>query len=416
MTPRLFVLALVAAASAASAQPFTTLSQDSPVAVSDLQRLAAGGAVAALPTLDSPFLSNPAHVADTRLFSLNVVGVTAGAGGNVREAYDFYDQELGPAIEEGLDDIRRDDPERLEALYLEALRVGSTQKTADLAVFAPSLRVGAGPVAFGVGVFGGSVTRAKMIDAGAGVPYVDLYGQADLAVPAVVGVDLSRTPAGLALPFDLSLGARATYLQRRITAKGEAVDALDPDGEKLYLLRGETVRFAAGLLARNVVVPGLDVGAEVSSVGGNVEYALDRSWAISGSEGTADDMAEVAALQARFSERPAEPVVRVGGAYRLPTALIPGLSNAGVAVDYTSASTSEFDQSFQAGLRGGARATLAGLLELRAGVSQGMPSAGAALVTRFARLEYATYGVEDGRLLGQLRRRNHVVQLRLGWF
>ena len=36
--------------------------------------------------------------------------------------------------------------------------------------------------------------------------------------------------------------------------------------------------------------------------------------------------------------------------------------------------------------------------------------------TRVARLEYATYGVEDGRLLGQARRRNHVVQLRLGWF
>ncbi len=417
MPTRLLQLAaLIAFPAVALAQPFSTLSQDSPVAVADLGRLASGGAVAAMPTLDSPFLSNPAHITGTSGVRLNVLGVTAGAGGNLRESYDFYDQQLGPAIEEGLDEIRRNDPERLEALYDEALRIGSSQKTANVALFAPSLRASAGPVAFGVGVFGGSVTRAKMIDGGAGVPYVDLYGQADLAVPAVVGVDLSQTPAGLALPFDLSLGARATFLQRRITAKGETVDALDPDAEKLYLLKGETLRLGVGALARNVAVPGLDVGLEVSSVGGNVEYDLDTSWAISGSEGTPDDLAEVAALQARFGERPAEPVVRVGAAYRLPTVLVPGLSDVAVSLDHTSASTSEFDQSFQAGLRAGARATLGGVLELRAGVSQGMPSAGVALASRVVRLEYATFGVEDGRLLGQLRRREHVVQLRLGWF
>ncbi len=413
---RLAALAAVVAAPAAVAQPFTSLAQDSPVVVPDLGRLASGGAVAALPTLDSPFLSNPAHIADATGLSFNVLGLTAGAGGNVRESYDFYDQELGPAIEEGLDEIRQNDPERLQALYDEALRIGSSQKTASLAVLAPSLRASAGPAAFGIGVFGGTVTRAKMIDGGAGVPYVDLYGQADLAVPAVVGVDFNQTPLGLALPFDLSVGARATFLQRRITAKGETVDALDPDAEKIYLLKGETLRLGVGALARNVGVPGLDAGVEVSSIGGNVEYDFERSWAVSGSEGTPDDMAEVAALQARFGERPAEPVVRVGVAYRLPTALVPGLSDAAVALDHTSASTSEFDQSFQAGLRAGARATLGGVLELRAGVSQGMPSAGVGLKTRFARLEYATFGVEDGRLLGQLRRREHVVQLRLGWF
>lgn len=415
-TLRLAALAAAVAGPAAVAQPFTSLSQDSPVVVPDLARLASGGAVAALPTLDSPFLSNPAHIADTRRFGLNVLGVTAGAGGNVRESWDFYDQELGPAIEDGLDEIRENDPERLEALYNEALRIGSSQKTASAAVLAPSVRAAAGPLAVGVGAFGGSVTRAKMIDGGAGVPYVDLYGQADLAVPAVVGLDLSRTPVGRALPFDLSVGARATYLQRRVTAKGETVDGLDPDAEKIYLLKGETVRLGVGALARNVVVPGLDLGGEVSSVGGNVEYEFERSWAVSGSEGTADDMDEVASLRARFSERPAEPVVRVGAAYRLPTGLVPGLSDVAAAVDYTSASTSEFDQSFQASLRGGARATLGGVLELRGGISQGMPSAGVALKTRVARLEYATYGVEDGRLLGQLRRRDHVVQLRLGWF
>ena len=415
-TLRLAALAALVAGPAALAQPFTSLAQDSPVAVPDLARLASGGAVAAMPTLDSPFLSNPAHIAGTQRFGLNVLGLAVGAGGNLRESYDFYDQELGPAIEEGVDEIRRTDPERLDSLYRTALRIGRSQKTADLAVLAPSVRTTAGPVGLGLGAFGHSVTRAKIIDGGAGVPYVDLYGQADLVVPAVAGVDLSRTPLGLALPFDLSVGARATYLQRRITAKGETVDALDPDAEKLYVLKGQTLRLGVGALARNVGVPGLDVGAELSSVGGAVAYELERSWAVSGSEDAPDDLAEVAALEARFSERPAEPVVRLGTAYRLPTALVPALSDAAVALDYTSASTSEFDQSFQAGLRAGARATVGGLLELRAGVSQGMPSGGLALKTRAFRLEYATYGVEDGRLLGQLQRRSHVVQLRLGLF
>ena len=405
--------ALVAVPALAGAQTFSTLSQDDPARIPDLASLAAGGAVAALPTLDSPFISNPAHITTSGLLSFNVVGVTVGAGGNVRESYDFYDQKLGPAIEEGLDGMDRDS---LAALYNEALRIGSQQKTADLAVLAPSVRASAGPVAFGLAAYGHSVTRAKIIDAGAGIPYVDLYGQADVIVPAVVGLDLSKTPAGLALPFDLSVGVSAAYVQRRITAKGETVDALEPDGEKLYLLRGTTARFGAGLYARNVGMPGVDLGAEVTSLGPAVDYALDRSIDVSGSEGTPDDLAEIAALEARFEGRATDPVVRLGAAYRLPTLLVPGLSDTAVSVDYTTASTSEFDQSFQAGLRAGARATVAGILGLQVGMSQGMPSAGVALKTKVARFEYATYGVEDGRLLGQLQRRNHVVQVRFGWF
>ncbi|MEM1117168.1 MAG: hypothetical protein AAGJ11_11725, partial [Bacteroidota bacterium] len=407
--------ALVAAPALAGAQTFSTLSQDNPARIPDLASLAAGGAVAALPTLDSPFISNPAHITQSGLFSFNVAGVTAGAGGNLRESYDFYDQELGPAIEEGIDEIRETDPARLEALYDEALRIGGQQKTAHLAVLAPSVRARTGPVAFGVAAYGNSVTRARMTDGGAGIPFVDLYGQADVIVPAVAGFDVSKTPAGLVMPFDLSVGVSAAFVQRRITAKSESVDALQPDGEKLYLLRGNTLRFGAGLYARNVMVPGVDLGAEVTSLGAAVDYDLEASWDVSGSEGAPDDMAEVEALQARFESRATDPVVRVGAAYRLPTLLVPGLSDTAVSVDYTTASTSEFDQSFQAGLRAGARATVLGVFGLQVGMSQGMPSAGVALKTKVARIEYATYGVEDGRLLGQLQRRNHVVQVRFGW-
>ena len=412
--PRLLLAALaLSMAAPALAQPYVMLTREAPVGVTDLAGLGSGGAVSAMPTLDSPFLGNPAHVTD-RGFTLNVLGVTAGAGGNMSEALNFYRDELGPAIEEGIETIREEDPDRLEALYTEALRVGNQPKTADLGVLAPSVRVAFGPAAVGVGVYGQSVTRGRIRDGGAGIPYVDLYSRADVAVPLVAGVDLAKTPAGAALPFGLRAGASATILQRRVTSKAAPVDALDPDGEKLYVFRGDAVRLAAGLYATDVAVRGLDVGAEVSNLGGAIDYAFDRSIDVSGKEGVADDAVEIAALEAQFDEREAASVIRVGAAYRLPE--IPGVTDAAVALDYTTAETSDFRQSAQAGLRAGAHVRLGRHLELRGGLSQGMPSAGAALVTRVARLEYATYGVEDGRLLGQLRRRNHVVQVRFGLF
>ena len=412
--PRLLLAALaLSMAAPALAQPYVMLTREAPVGVTDLAGLGSGGAVSAMPTLDSPFLGNPAHVTD-RGFTLNVLGVTAGAGGNMSEALNFYRDELGPAIEEGIETIREEDPDRLEALYTEALRVGNQPKTADLGVLAPSVRVAFGPAAVGVGVYGQSVTRGRIRDGGAGIPYVDLYSRADVAVPLVAGVDLAKTPAGAALPFGLRAGASATILQRRVTSKAAPVDALDPDGEKLYVFRGDAVRLAAGLYATDVAVRGLDVGAEVSNLGGAIDYAFDRSIDVSGKEGVADDAVEIAALEAQFDEREAASVIRVGAAYRLPE--IPGVTDAAVALDYTTAETSDFRQSAQAGLRAGAHVRLGQYLELRGGLSQGMPSAGAALVTRVARLEYATYGVEDGRLLGQLRRRNHVVQVRFGLF
>ncbi len=407
------VLALAAAASApaASAQTFTSAARETPAAASDLERLAAGDAVAALPTLDSPFTANPAHVAGRR-FSLNVLGAAVGLGGNARETYAFYADRLGPAIEDGLEDIRRDDPDRLAALYDEALRVGASSKTADLAVLAPSLQVSVGAVGLGVGAYARGASRARIVDGGAGIPVLDGFAQVDLAVPVVIGLDLGRVTRG-ALP-GVRVGVRGTYLQRRVTTKTDPVDAIDPDGEKLYVLRGETVRLAAGLYGRDVGVPGLDLGAEVSNVGGAVSYGFDRSIAVSGASDRPDDAVEIARMERQFDGREPDPVVRVGVAYRLP-ARLPGVSGASVALDYTSASTADLDQSVQAGLRAGVRARLVGVLDLRAGVSQGMPSAGIGLRTRVARLEYATYGVEDGRLLGQARRRNHVVQLRLGW-
>ena len=407
------VLALVALApaalgTAARAQTFSALQQDGRTGVSDVAALGRGGAVVAAPTLDSPFFSNPAHLARTTRLSVTVLGATAGVGGNVRETYDYYDQTLGPAIEEGLDEIRTSDPDRLQTIYNEAFRVGRSQKTADVALFAPSVRARIGSVAVGAGVYGTGMARAKISDGGAGIPYVDAYTQADVLVPVGAAVEVPG------LPFHLSAGATATYVQRRIGAKAGAVDSFDPDDEKLYIFRGDGVRLGFGLDARDVGVRGLDLGLAVSDAGSALTVSHDRSVTIEGPDGAPDDTDEIADLEARFNDRSASTAVRVGAAYRLPA--VPGLSGMAVAVDYTSASTAEQAQSFQAGLRGGVQATLGGVLDVRAGVSQGMPSAGVGLKSRLARIDYATYGVEDGRLLGQQGRRNHVVQVRFGLF
>lgn len=396
----------------ADAQTFTSLQQDARTGVTDVVALGRGGAVAALPTLDSPFFSNPAHLAQTRRLGFTLVGATAGVGGNVRETYDFYDATLGPAIEDGLDDLRTSDPGRLQDIYDEAFRIGQSQKTADVALFAPSVRARFGQVAVGAGVFGTGTARAKISDGGAGIPYLDAYTQADVLVPISAALDVPG------LPFALSAGATATYVQRRIGAKSGAVDTFDPDNEKLYVLRGDGVRLAVGLAAHDVGVRGFDVGVSVTDLGGAIDLSMDDSFPIEGSEDAPDDTAEIAALETRFNARASAPDLRVGAAYRLTvpyTDLFP-VSGVAFTADYTSASTSEFEQSFQAGLRGGVQATLGGVLNLRAGLSQGMPSAGVGLSSRVARIDYATFGVEDGRLLGQQSRRNHVVQIRFGLF
>ena len=411
--------ALALTAAPLGAQTLGSVSQDAPARVRDVVALGRGGTRAAAPTLDSPFFSNPAHLTAESGFKLTILGATTGVGGNVIETYDFYDDVLGPALEEGLDTIRDEDPDRLDALYAEARRVGAGHKTANVAAFAPSARYNGGAFAVGGGLFGNVTTRALLSSrSGGGVPFIDAYGQADVMVPLAVAAPV---PAEMleALPVgSVSVGASATFLRRYVTAKDKPIDAIDPDGEKLYLLSGNTLRGGLGVYARDVGVPGLDLGTSLMNVGGNVNYSLDQSWTLEGPDDLPDDQSEIDATIATFEERAARPEFRVGAAYRvqLPAMPDPYVSDIVVAADYTSLSTSNAEQSVQAGLRGGVSATLASVLGVRAGVSQGMATGGASLMSRYARLDFVTYGVEDARLLGGAPRRAYALQVRFGLF
>ncbi|MFN3596162.1 MAG: hypothetical protein ACK41D_02700 [Rubricoccaceae bacterium] len=405
---------LVLAAGAAHGQAFGALQQDARVSVPSVRALGMGDAVTAVPTHETAFFVNPAQLAqvDLRRPRITLLSAAAGAGGNLRETYTFFRNDLEPALRHGIAEMRRDDPEAYRALYDEALRVGATPKAGFAAVQGPSVQLATGGLAVGAGVFGHVVTRGKLFDGGAGFPYLDLYSQADVAVPVVAAM---RVPGA---PFGLSAGVQATYAQRRVTAKADPLDALDPDGEKLYVLRGSAVALDAGVYARDVVVPGLDLGAAVQNLaGGAFELAYERSFALFGSASAPDDQAEIARLEARFNAREARPAVRLGAAYRLP--LLPGtgllVSRAVVSADYVGASTSEYAQPLAAGVRAGAQATLAHLVDVRVGLSQGYPSVGAGLRLPGVHVGYAFFGVEEGRRTGQLGRTNHLMQVRVGF-
>lgn len=400
----LLLAALLALAPSASAQYlFGSLDQDAPADVPEITALAMGDAVTAVSNPQTAFFSNPAHLASLNGFRLTVLGAQAGVGGNFREAYDFYDTELGPAIEAGLDDLSDED---LRDLYERTLEIGRDQKTADATAEALVVQFGAGPLSVGLGAFADVTARAKLTDTGAGIPYLDTYSQADLVIPVVAAMDVVGTP--------LSVGASVAYVERRVTAKAEFVDALDPDGEKVYLLGGNGIALGAGVTARDVGLPGLSLGMALSNVGGVGDLTFDRSWAVSGSDDTPDDQAEIARLETRFAARQNTPRLRMGAAYSLPLPALSPVDDVSLAADWVSGSTSEFDQSPETGFRVGAQAKLMGLLELRGGLLQGYPTAGVGLNLKYLRLDYATYSVEDGRTLGQLERRNHVVQVRLG--
>ncbi|MEL6615096.1 MAG: hypothetical protein AAFQ43_05130, partial [Bacteroidota bacterium] len=220
----LVALALLAAPEASAQYLFGSLDQDTPVDVPEIQALAMGDAVTAVPNPETAFFSNPAHLASVSGVRLTVLGGQASIGGNAWDSYAFYRDDLGPAIEEGLDEIAENDRERLLQLYADALDIGREQKTADATVEALAIQVGAGSLALSAGVFASARARAKLTDGGAGIPYLDAYSQGDLVIPVGVAMEVPGTP--------LAVGATAAYVERRVTAKAEFVDAIDPNGEK----------------------------------------------------------------------------------------------------------------------------------------------------------------------------------------
>ena len=410
--PLFLALLLTSPLAAAGAQTFGAIQQDARPYVAGLQVRAMGGAVAAVPMAETAFFYNPAHLARLDLSKPRITFVGAGASvsNQIFAEYRFIRNELEPAIEEGLEDIRLEDYDRLVELYERALELGSTQTTATLTAYGPSVQMRISEnESIGVGLFGTNSFRMQFTDAGVGVPRLDAFDQLDLILPVTGAYGIPNSP--------LAVGITASYTRRYLTAKGALLEELDADEEHLYVLKGNSISFDVGIHAEDVM-PNLDLGAAVYQlVGGGFKYSYDSRIDLTGNDGPNDE-AEIAALEERFNARESKPTYRIGAAYRVP---IPPsarvvVNSVTIATDYVSASTSEYDQPTGARFRLGIGADIGRILSVHSGYSQGYPSFGASLNLPIVQLEYAYFGIEDGRTAGQLGRYNHHIQVRFGLF
>ena len=403
----LLLLLLGALSSPAQAQRY---GQYARATVESAQVLGMGGSGIALAGPETAFFYNPAHFASADLLRTRVEIFGARAELNTKFFSDlsFYTDRVQPALEDGFAfPLSQEDRE----LFADALAQGRRPTVGQAAALLPSVMVGLGPYGVGGGVFAHNTTRYHFEDTGSGIPVLDLFSQLD-AIVAIGG-------GGKIPGSNLSAGLTGKYVRRYIASKHKDFLAIDPDDEQLYVISGSTVAFDLGLQYEDAVasLPGsLDFGLAVYDlVGGGFDYGLYDSINLTGSG--VEDEREVGRVLAAFEDRDGTPSFRLGAAYRVPAfASLSGLQDLGVALDYVSENTSESSQPFLSKFRLGGQATVAGVLALRAGISQGYPTVGAGIETRFFQLGYVFYGVEDGRLPGQLERYNHLVQVRFGLF
>lgn len=378
--------------------------------VPSAQVLAMGGAGVAFGGPETAFFYNPAHFAQLGIVRprIEILGVRGELSTKFFDDLDFFRDRVEPAFDAGVELPLT--PENRD-LFQDAFERGRQPTAGGAAVLLPSVMVALGPYGVGAGLFGSNTSQYRYEDNGSGIPVFDVFSQLD-AMAVVAG-------GGTIPNSNLSIGLAGKYAQRYIGYKNEDFLAIDPDNEKVYIINGSTVSFDLGLQYTDAVrtLPGsLDFGLAVYDiVGGSFDYDLYESIELTG-EGE-DDMQEVEQILADFEDRDGTPTFRVGTSYWVPTiATFPILTDLGAALDYVSANTSESSQPFLSKFRLGGQAVVANVVALRAGVSQGYPTFGTGIVTPFFRLDYVFYGVEDGRLPGQLERYNHLVQVRFGLF
>lgn len=398
------LLALTLLAAPAESQ---RLSQFSRAAVDAPQVLARGGAGVAVPTAESALFYNPAHLARLELprVRIEVLGVQGATSTNFFGNLGFMLGDVRDAVDAGFGlPLTSED----RALFDEALDRGARPTVGQAAVALPVVMLRHEYGAFGFGVFGTNTTRYRFDDIGGGVPLLDLFSQADVLAVASGAAVIPDTP--------IAAGITTRLARRYIGSKYKDLLAIDPDHEQLYVISGTTLAVDLGLHALDVApsLPGrLDFGLAVYDLlGGGFNYSHDGSITLTGNGEI--NQRELDRILDAFSGRDGAISARLGAAYHLD--VLGPLADASLALDWVSASSSESRQPFLTGLRLGAEATVATRLALRAGVGQGYPAGGFGLILPGMRLDYSVFGVEEGRLPGQLRRYTHLIQLRVGLF
>jgi hypothetical protein len=374
--------------------------------------LGAGDASVAVPNYQTAFFYNPAHLAKLGPIRPRITfvgGRLAGSEG-IYDQLSFYNDELQPAIEEGINKIPQ---ERRERLYDQALDLLGEPSLVTTDIIGPSVALNLAGVGAGAGLFAQNNVVYSATDAGAGVPLIDIELRSDLIGVASGGIDFSDYGVS-----GLAAGVTAKYAMRNTTLKSKPLDAFS-ENERLYLFRGNAIGFDVGVLYETML-PGLTLGATMFDVvGGSFDYKFHTAYDLDFNDvdATGADQTEIAATLARLEDRNTSPSYRIGAALNVSSLLTLGvLSGTSVAVDYVGYSDPQVDQAFLAHLSIGAQTKLARVLALRAGLNQGYATVGAGLHLGPLRLDYAYFGFEGGRVPGQLPQYSHTLQVAFGLF
>ncbi len=370
--------------------------------------LGMGNAGVALPSPETVFFYNPAHLARALPEGnyATALGLRASGSTNLQQQYGFYRDRLQPAIDSGLDNLTDTDEDRL---YDEAWVLGRRRALATGDVILPSglFRIGRA-AGMGIGLFAHSLVRYRLTDGGAGVPTLHGTGQVDLMAVLPVAFDL-----GFLGLERLSVGAAGKITRRYLTLKSKPLDAFNED-EDAYVLKATSRSLDLGLLyAMPDALPGhLTLGAAFFDWR-STPFIYTFSHNLTGR--SADNELLIARELGLAQRRALSPSYRIGAAYAFrPDAR--RFKNAALAIDYVGYQDPRFKQTLWTHFRLGIRTQVGGPLHLRAGLSQGYPTVGAGLHFGFMRLNYAFYGVEEGRIPGQAPRWHHAAQIAIGAF
>ena len=378
--------------------------------------LGMGDAAVAFTSRQGVFFYNPAHLAQVarRRPHINLLGVRGLLSSNFFEQERFIRGTIQPAVEEGtVDSLSSEELER-------ALELGRTRTFAGGDLLLPSFMVRVSNLGIGGGVFTRSLIRYHATDGGAQMPFIDFTGQAD-----VIGMVSLATDFGRFGVQELSAGLSTKYTKRYLTLKEKILDGFR-DEEGVYLLTGTSFGVDVGLLyeVSSLSLPGkLNVGLAVYDLAAsNFDYAFSKNLRetfsdVSEPEDPAQIEAEIEEEVALANQKyPLSASYRVGVAYTVPK-LYGLLKDSGVALDYLDYTKPlSGRQALLTRFRIGAQTTVGNLLALRAGLSQGYTTFGAGLLLPVVQLDYAFYGVEEGRIPGQLPSWNHSLQLTISLF
>lgn len=389
MLRRLLLLTLLLSAVPAWAQTYV---QDAHAVGLVPAMLGRGDAGVALPTRETSFFVNPAHVAATDGgLHVSLVGLAVGGTASIRTV---GDRVLDAIDGDGLTGALADD---LVADTRRPVEMGGT-------VLLPSVSFRAGRVGVSAGAFVHTRARMQSADLAAGdsmFAFMQTDGIGALTISARLPESVSRAVG----PITVGVGAR--YIRRFATTydldPGNLNELDDP-----ALVEGSTVAVDLGALW-STPVAGLDAALAVYDLGGGMAYAPSDFF---GLLGTGGDSEQARRIGAAFDGRDGSPSFRLGAVYR--PALPPSVPAVAFAADYVSASTTAYSQSLLGHLRLGTEVSVGRRLGVRAGLSGAGPSVGATLDLFVLKLDYALYSQHTGRIEGQDGGFRHALSLRLG--